>query len=148
MGRIGGTGTERARRAARRAGPVLLAMLAAGAALAQAVPTQVQRTGGVEVTLHLHGFLSAEERQFLELVAASPEALEVMLGGAGAAGHAAMAAAPGEGLLQGGMPAPSAHAVAQLPDAAAARAEALRGCEAARGSGPACVVVLEAAPRR
>jgi len=124
------------------------AALAGGAAQAQSVATEVHRLGGSEIVVHLHGFLSAEERQFLQLLATLPEALELMLGGPGGGGHAAMAVAPGEGLLRDAMPAPSAHAVAQLPDAAAARAAARAGCDAARAGGAACVVVLEIAPAR
>lgn len=139
------TGTGR-----RAAAAVLAMVVGAGAAApglqAQAVPSEVHRLGGAEITLHLHGFLDAESRQFLQIIATVPEALEVMMGGAGEAGHAAMAAAPGEGVLQGGVPPESLHAVAQLPDAASARAEALAGCDAARQGGAACVVVLEVAP--
>ena len=128
----------------------VIATLAAGpAALAQStVPSEVSRIGDVQIIRYLHGFLSDEERTLLMVIATNADALETMMGGAGASGHAAMAVAPGEGLVQGGMPSASAHAIAQLPDADTARAEALAGCEAARQRGPACVVVLEVAPLR
>ena len=137
----------------RRVAAVALAMVVGGGAAApsvqaQAVPSEVRQLGEVEITLHLHGFLDAEARQFLEIIATVPEALEVMTGGADASGHAAMAAAPDEGVLQGGVPPESLHAVAQLPDADSARAEALAGCDGVRQGGAACVVVLEVAPAR
>ncbi len=124
---------------------VLVAGMAPGIAGAQSAPTEVSRLGGAEVTRHMHNFLDAEERAFLEVITSAPEALEVLLGGA-PDGHAAMAVAPGEGLIRDGMPVDSAHAVAGLGNAAAARAAAQEGCDAARQSGPACVVVLEVAP--
>lgn len=125
----------------------MLAVLAGTAAGAQTVATEVSRVSGAEVTRHMHGFLNAEERALLQVVATTPAALEVILGAA-PEGHAAMAVAPGEGLLRGGVPVDSAQAIAGLEDRAAARAAALEGCEALRQSGPACVVVLEVAPGR
>lgn len=116
---------------------------------AQLLPAggQVIRHDGAEVTLHLPGFLSEEERSTLQMIAASPEALAAMLGAAGS-GHAAIAVAPEEGLIRDGVPSASATAIGELPDAATARAEALRLCDAARATATGCVLVLEVAPTR
>ena len=121
----------------------LLAGLLAPGATAQAVPVEVSRLGEAEVTLHLHPGLSPEDRDLLQVIAGSAEALAAMLG---EGGHAALALAPAEGMMRDGVPAASATAIGQLPDAAAARDAALQGCAAARTRGPDCVVVLEVAP--
>jgi hypothetical protein len=62
--------------------------------------------------------------------------------------YAALALAPADGLLAPEGVAGSAQAVAQLPDAATARARALALCDEARQGGQACAVVLEVAPLR
>ncbi len=115
-------------------------------ALAQSVPTEVTRTAGAEITVHLHPFLTDEDRATLQVIAATPAALEALLGESG--GHAAIALAPEEGLMRDGVPADSAIAVGQLRDAAAARREALEGCDAVRRSNSACVIVLEVTPQQ
>ncbi|MGY6633308.1 MAG: hypothetical protein ACXIU8_06135 [Alkalilacustris sp.] len=127
------------------AAPVLAATLAGGLWTAAAAQVQQFRHDGAEVTLHLHDFLSAEDRALLEVVASTPEGLAVLLGDGG--GHAAIALAPADGMMRDGRPSASASAVGQLPDAAAARTRALDTCNAARSGGAACVVVLEVAPR-
>lgn len=128
------------------AAPVLAAALAGGLwTAAAAAQVQQFRHDGAEVTLHLHDFLSAEDRALLEVVASTPEGLAVLLGDGG--GHAAIALAPAEGMMRDGRPSASASAVGQLPDAAAARTRALDSCNAQRSGGAACVVVLEVAPR-
>ena len=58
-----------------------------------------------------------------------------------------MAVAPDEGLVRdGGFP-PSVIAIGDLPDAAAAAAAALAGCEEKRQGGELCVIVLEVGPK-
>jgi hypothetical protein len=123
-----------------------IAGLGATGAAAQAVPTEVTRLDGAEVTLYLHSFLSAEDRTLLSVIAGSPDAMAALLGDAG--GHAAIAVAPAEGFVRNGVPADSATAIAQLPDAATARREALETCNAMRRQGPDCVLVLEVIPIR
>ena len=127
----------------------LLAVLAGGLAAAplaaQDSASRVFQHAQAQVTLHLHPGLSDEDRMLLEVLAGSPESLDLLLGQHG--GHAAVALAPAEGMVRGGTPTDSASALGGLPDAATARAEALSMCNAARGAGPECVVVLEVAPR-
>lgn len=133
-------------RGAARVAAITAALLATtGGAVAQDVPREVTRGDGLEVTLHRHPGLAAEDRDMLQALAAQPAALAGLLG---ASGFAAIALAPAEGMIRDGVPADSATAIGQLPDAATARAAALEGCTAARRSGPACVVVLEVAPLR
>lgn len=124
----------------------LAAGVGAVQAVAQAVPTEVTRFDRAEVTLHLHPFLTPTDKAMLQIIAGNEQALATFLGEAG--GHAAMALAPAEGLMQGDVPAASATAVGQLPDAATARARALEECDAARRSGPDCEVVIEVMPIR
>ncbi|MFN3293792.1 MAG: hypothetical protein ACK4S2_10110 [Gemmobacter sp.] len=114
--------------------------------LAQSVPTEVQRLGPAQVTLHLHPFLTPEEQATLRLVASNEQALALFVPRPGR--HAAIAVAPDEGFIRAGQPVASATAMSDLPDAEAARAAALQGCEGARKQGAACVVVLEVAPFR
>lgn len=128
-----------------------LGALALGAALgalawgAAAQQTQTFTHDSAEVRLTLPDALSAEDRSMLEIIAATPDVLATMLDTA--AGHAAIALAPGEGMIQDGVPPASATALGGLPNAESARREALQRCEEARRGGPACVVVLEVAPR-
>lgn len=129
-----------------RVGHLLLgAVLAALPVAAVAQETRTFTHPDAEVRLTLPPELSAEDRAMLEIIAATPEVLTSML--ENAAGHAAIALAPGEGMMQDGAPPASATALGGLPDAATAQSEALGLCEAARRAGPACVVVLELAPR-
>jgi len=127
----------------------LSAALAAPMATAQqTVAAEITRAGPVQITIHRHDFLTPQETAVLELIATNADARGLFLGPEG--DFAALALAPRDGLLAaGGMDVqPTAQAVAQLPDAATARARALELCEAARRAGPACVVVLEVAPSR
>lgn len=130
------------------AGSSLLAAMALGAApaLSQTVPPEVQRLGASQVTLYLHPFLTPEETAALRMVASNEQALGLFVPRPGR--HAAIAIAPAEGFIRAGLPVPSATAMSDLPDAAAARAAAMQGCETARKTGEACVVVLEVAPFR
>ena len=125
---------------------MVLTMAVAGAPMAQQVPTEVQTLGASTVTVHLHPFLTAEEQATLRLVATNEQALALFVPRAGR--HAAIAVAPGEGFIRGGQPVPSATAISDLPDTAAARAAALGACDSARKAGPACVIVLDVAPSR
>jgi hypothetical protein len=113
---------------------------------AQTVPSETHRLAGQQVTLHLHPFLSDEETAMLRLVASNEQALAVFV--IGARRHAAIAVAPAEGFVRAGVPVPSAFAISDLRRAADARTGALEGCERARQTGPACVVILEVAPAR
>jgi hypothetical protein len=115
-------------------------------ALAQDIPTEVQSLGTSQVTVHLHPFLTPEEQAALRLVASNEQALALFVPRAGR--HAAIAVAPGEGFIRGGQPVASAVAMSDLPDTEKARAAAIEGCEAARKTGPACVIVLDVAPAR
>ena len=123
-----------------------LAIVLAGAAGAQAVPTEISRLSGSKITLHVHPFLTEAELVTLRLVASNKDALKLFV--TSNKGYAAIAVAPGEGFLRDGMPVASAFAIAELPDAETALAEALKGCDAARNGGEACVVVLEIGPGR
>jgi len=124
---------------------VLWAAAIAGSVWAQgAVPTEVTRTASASITLHLHPFLGEEDLMILRQIAASPDALEALLGAAG--GFAAIAVAPAEGFIANGMPSESAVALAQLPDAGTARNEATAACDAIRSDPQPCVIVLEVAP--
>ncbi len=114
-------------------------------ALAQTVPTEVFSLDAVNVTVHLHPFLTEEETTTLRFVGQSPDALALFLPAGTSFG--AIALAPDEGFIRDGMPVDSATAVADLPDEAQARDAALLECNAARTGGPACVIVLEIAPR-
>ena len=131
--------------APRRLTLLLAASLAALPALVAAQQTQTFTHDAAEVRLTLPDTLSEEDRSLLEIIAATPDVLATMLDTA--AGHAAIALAPAEGMIRDGVPPESATALGGLPNADAARREALRMCEAARRDGPACVVVLEVAPR-
>ncbi|MGY6410726.1 MAG: hypothetical protein ACXIUV_06850 [Alkalilacustris sp.] len=126
-------------------GGLLGAAMALMPGLAAAQQAQTFTHPQAEVRLILHDTLAQEDRAMLEVIAASPEIVASMLDIA--SGHAALALAPGEGMMGDGTPPASATALGGLPDAATARAEALRMCEAARRSGPACVVVMEVSPR-
>jgi hypothetical protein len=122
-----------------------VAVLATIPALAQTVPTEVFTLDAVDVTLHLHPFLTEDEASTLRIVGQSPDALALFL--PAGASFGAIALSPEEGFIRDGQPVESASAVADLPDAVQARDAALAECNAARTGGPACVVVLEIAPR-
>jgi len=123
----------------------IAALLAAVPVVAQTVPTEVFTLDAVDVTLHLHPFLTDEESTTLRVVGQSPDALALFLPAGNSFG--AIALAPKDGFIRDGQPVDSASAVADLPDAAQARDAALMECNAARTGGPSCVIVLEIAPR-
>lgn len=125
---------------------VSVALVLAGPADAQAVPSETARLAGQQVTLHMHPFLTAEESAMLRLVASNEQALAVFITNAGR--HSALAVAPAEGFVRGGQPVASAFAISDLTTAEEARTAALDGCQRARSAGPACVVILEVAPAR
>lgn len=108
------------------------------------VPVETNKTATALITLKLYPFLTKEETQLLRIMATNEQALAVLVPEGG--GYGAIAIAPKEGFVRDGAPVPSAVAVAQFPDAAAAAADALGKCEAAKKRGPDCVVVLEVAP--
>lgn len=125
--------------------PVLVAMLMPMIAHAQSAPTERYELSGAVVTLNILPFLREDEVATLRLVGQSQEALALFVPADG--GYAAMALAPADGFIREGVPADSAIAMSGLPDAEAARAAALRECNATRSGGPACVVAMEITPR-
>lgn len=112
----------------------------------QGIPAEVFDGPDARVTFYRHAFLTDEEVEFLRIIASNPDARATMMGDA--PGFAAIAIAPREGFLAGTMPAPSAHARAQLPDRDSAHAAARAGCDAARSGGAPCVVVIDTQPAR
>ncbi|WP_146036492.1 hypothetical protein [Pseudotabrizicola formosa] len=108
------------------------------------VPVEAGVNAGSAVNLHLHPFLTAEELATLRLVATNEQALALFV--TSRAGHAALAVSPQDGFVRNGAPVPSAVALGDLPDAAAARAAALAACDQARVGQEPCVVVLEVSP--
>lgn len=127
----------------------ILAMGAFGvmamAAQAQEVQVETGALGGSAIKLHVQPFLTPEELTTLRLVMTNEQALAIFVPDA-AKGFASMAAAPDEGFIREGKPVASAVAIAGLASAAEAQDAALKGCEAARKGGAACVTVLEIAP--
>jgi hypothetical protein len=115
-----------------------------GAAWAE-VPTEVSKLAGQSITLHVHPFLDKTELATLRLVATNRQALQMFVT---SKGYAAIAVAPKEGFIRDGVPADSAVAIGDLPDAASAAAAATASCDAKRKGGSACVVVLEVGPGR
>lgn len=111
------------------------------AALAEDVPVETMKQGRTVVVLHVHPFLTEEELTTLRLVGTNKDALSLFVPKGG--GHAAIAMAPDEGFVRDGAPVASAVAVAKLPSAEEAREVALDGCNAAKTTRKACVVVLE-----
>jgi hypothetical protein len=119
----------------------------AGAASAQGtVATETLDPGNAVVTLHLHGFLTEQERTILRQIGSNADAMRTFLGGQ--TGYAAIAASPAEGFFRKGAPVASAVALSQLPDAESARRGAIAACQRAAKARAACVPVLEVAPRR
>ncbi|TVP73222.1 MAG: hypothetical protein EA339_03795 [Rhodobacteraceae bacterium] len=117
----------------------------ATAGLAQTVEAEQFELDGVSVTVFAQDFLTEEEVMTLRLVGQNRDALAVFV--TAGEGFAALAVAPQEGFVRGGVPVASASALSGLPDLGAARAAALEACDAARDSAEACAVVLEIAPR-
>jgi len=130
-------------------GAGLLAMgLPAGipGAQAQDAASEVTRAEGVEITLHRFGWMKPDDLATLQAIAQSADARLMLLGPGG--DFAALALAPADGLLAPDGVSATAQAVAQLPDAVAARTRALELCNGARRGGEPCAVVLEVAPLR
>ena len=123
-----------------------LAVVLAGSAVAGEVPTEVSKLAGQKITLHIQPFLTETELSTLRLVATNRQALKLFV--TSAKGYAAIAVAPKEGFIRDNALVGSAVAIGELPDAASAVAAALKGCNAARKGGVACVVVLEVGPGR
>lgn len=123
---------------------LLFMMAATAAAQAEEVPVETATLGSSAITLHVHPFLTDEELATLRLVMTNEQALGLFV--PGNLGHAALAVSPDDGFIRVGAPMGSATAVGDLPDAKAAQAAALEGCEAAKQGAAPCVVVLDIAP--
>lgn len=108
------------------------------------VPTEVSRIKGAKVTFYVHPFLDETELATLRLVATTEQALRLFV--PSNTGFAAIALSPEDGFIKAGVPAVSASAVAELPDAAQAAAKALEICNAARSGAAECVIVMEISP--
>jgi hypothetical protein len=124
------------------ASAVVLAGLS-GAALAE-VPKEVSSIDGAKVTFYVQPFLDEAELFTLRLVATQSQALKyfVPIG----KGYAAIALSPDDGFIKAGVPAPSASAAFEEPDAATASLKALEMCNAARKGPSDCVIVMEISP--
>lgn len=132
----------------RVAGLAALAGMAAVAAQAdEAAPVvETARLGKSQVTVTEYPFLTPDELTTLKLVMTNRQALAIFVPGK-ADKFSAMAVSPDEGFIREGKPVASAIAVADLPDAEAARQNAVESCDKARGKkSAACVVVLEVGP--
>jgi hypothetical protein len=127
-----------------RSGMLAALIVVASAAGAKDVPVERGVLGKSAITLHLHPFLTEEELVTLRLVMSNEQALSVFL--PGKSGFAALAVSPDDGFIRAGAPMGSAIAVGDMPDAGAARAASLKGCEAAKQGAAACVTVLEISP--
>ena len=122
----------------------LVLVVAVVPAQAQQVTTENYVLEGKRIAVHLHPFLSDEGLAMLRLVGRNRDALALFV--PDAARFAAMALAPRDGLVDGGLLADSAVAVADMSGIATARKAALDDCNAARSGGPACVIALEIQP--
>ncbi len=130
-------------------GWVLAGSLAAGAVHAGDVPVEVGKLAGSQVTLHVYPFLKPEDLRTLRLVATNRDALSVFLPSKDKTRFAALALAPDDGFLIDGAPAPTAVALGDFPDAAAAIKATTGACDAARAKGTKpCVAVLEVGPAK
>lgn len=118
--------------------------LMGGIAAAQDVLTEVATLGGSTVTLHVHGFLTEQELATLRVIGTNEEALKLFV--VSDKGHAAIAVSPEDGFIRDGAPVASAIAVADLPDAETAKADALAACDAARNGASPCVILLQVSP--
>lgn len=131
-----------------RAITILSLTLLAAPTLAQTAAVETAKLGKSQVTLTAHSFLTPEELQTLRLVMTNKQALSVFLPGK-PANYSALAMSPSEGFIRGGKPVASAIAVADLPDAATAQTNAVKGCDKARAKASApCVVVLQVGPAK
>ena len=125
---------------------VALGLGLAAAGMAQAVKTEVAELGASRITLHQQPFLSDAELATLRVVMTNQDALAIFVPDA-SKGFAALAVSPDDGFLPAGAPAPSAQAIAGLPDQATAAKDALAACDKLRKGAEACVLVLEIAPK-
>lgn len=119
---------------------------AIAAANANPAQSELYELADAQVVLHLHDFLNEEETATLRLVGQNEDALALFLP-EGAGGFGALAVAPADGFIRNGMPADSAIAMSELPDADSAKSMAIAECNSLRSGGRACQVVLEIAPR-
>ena len=124
---------------------ILGAIVIAGQAFAAGVTEETGSLGKADVTLQVHPFLTKEELVALRLVLTNEEALALFVPGKG--GHAALAVSPDDGFIRDGALVKSAVALAEMPDAVAAKEGALAACNAARVGKAECVVVLSVAPK-
>ena len=124
-----------------------VAVLGLGATMsvAQQISVEEAALGNSTVRLYVHPFLTADELTTLRLVMTNEQALALFV--PNSAGHAALAAAPGEGVIREGKPVASAIALADLPDPASAAKAASAACDQAKTTSSPCVVVLEIAPK-
>ncbi|MBK6466895.1 MAG: hypothetical protein IPL38_16695 [Rhodobacter sp.] len=120
------------------------AVALAGPALAGETPVETATLGEAKITLHVHDFLLEDELMALRLVMTNEDALALFVPKSG--GFAALAMSPDDGFIRDGAPAKSAVALADLPDAGTAAAEAAKACDGLRKGKSPCVVVLEIAP--
>lgn len=129
-----------------RLGAAMVAgLVTATMSLAQeAVPVESGVNGTMTVTLHLHPFLTPEEVSTLRLVLTNDQALALFV--PQTSGYAAFAVSPDDGFVRDAAVVASAQALADLPDAQAARDAAIAACDALRTGAAPCVVVLDIAP--
>src|SRR3990167_1622992 len=80
----------------------------------------------------------------LRVIGTNEEALKLFV--VSDKGHAAIAVSPEDGFIRDGAPVASAIAVADLPDAETAKADALAACDAARNGASPCVILLQVSP--
>lgn len=119
-------------------------LVAATLPLHAEVTPEVSTLGASTVTFYPHPFLDETELATLRLVASNTDALALFV--PSSKGYAALALSPEDGFMNEGAPAVSAVAIADLPDAAAAAAAALQGCDEKRIGKSDCVIVLEVGP--
>lgn len=123
-----------------------LAMLGAGAAMADLPPLETGEVGGSEVRLYTLNFLTAEEVTVLRrFLGGSAMTLSQLLP---VGGYGAVAVAPEEGYLSaGGLKERSVVGVGGMGSAEAADRAALAGCDALRRTVSRCIVILRVAPK-
>ncbi len=127
------------------AGP-LVGLMFAGLASAGDVPVEVSKLDGSQIKLHVYPFLKADDLKTLRVVATNSQALQVFVPG-NKAHYSALSLAPADGFLTDGVPAATAIALSDLPDAATAAKKTKAACDAKRGKkGKPCVTVLEIGP--
>lgn len=122
---------------------MMAAMAVPGTALAQDA-AEVSKLGKFVITLHPNDSFTKEDMGVLRMVATDKNALKLFVPQDG--GFAALAASPADGFIKDGVPAASASALGNLPDAKSAADAALAACNAATKAKAACVILLEVAP--